>query len=221
MHSSEHNNSIVHCKELNSYIVHFSELNNSIAHSSELNNSVAHTSELSNSFRLQWCVILALGHTVLIIRFSLSGYFQFVTSVIFSVSIRFVHLGQFYLHIFNLKKYSAGNSTYRRVRRQEQVKVKVKLSLYTLRRYRVGMGVQLHSFLTSALDGGEWSASGFVSLPESKIPGDLWNSRIVKQWISRCGWKQPWCNGRIHRSLNSIVAQSKKTAHLELMLRLS
>jgi hypothetical protein len=40
-------------------------------------------------------------------------------------------------------------------------KVKAKLSLSTPRRRIVGVEVQLHSFLTSALDGGKWSTSSF------------------------------------------------------------
>ena len=31
------------------------------------------------------------------------------------------------------------------------------------------MAVQIHSFLTSALDGGEWSASSLVNLPQRKL----------------------------------------------------
>jgi hypothetical protein len=116
VHSSELISSVVHSKELNNSIVHLSELNNAIVHSSELNNSVAHSSELSNSLSLAVIPNPCSGPYCSDNKFSLSGYFQFVTSVIFSVSIHFVHLGQFYLNIFNLKKYSAGNNTYRRGR---------------------------------------------------------------------------------------------------------
>jgi hypothetical protein len=117
VHSREINISIVNLSELNNSMVHSSELNNSVVHSRELNNSIAHPNELSNSRFLAVMRNPCSGThcsdntsvTVRVLR-------QFVTSAIFSVSIQFVHLGQLYLHIFNLKKYSTGSIEYRSVR---------------------------------------------------------------------------------------------------------
>jgi hypothetical protein len=48
------------------------------------------------------------------------------------------------------------------------------LSLSTRRRHRVGVDVQLHSFVTSALDGAEWSNSDRSCLtPEGRSPAPI------------------------------------------------
>jgi hypothetical protein len=60
-----------------------------------------------------------------------------------------------------------------------KVKVKVKLSLYLIKHHAMktywGVEVYLHVFSTSALDGGEWSAShpGHFT-PRERAPGTHW-----------------------------------------------
>jgi hypothetical protein len=54
----------------------------------------------------------------------------------------------------------------------------VKLSLSTPRRHIGEVEVQLHSFLTSALDGGEWSSSSPGRFALGKKAQDSLNSRL-------------------------------------------
>jgi hypothetical protein len=62
------------------------------------------------------------------------------------------------------------------------IKVKLKFSVCTSRKHRSGREVQLHSFLTRALDGGDWSSwhPGRFILGKKKTASD---SHWVGAWI--------------------------------------
>jgi hypothetical protein len=88
--------------------------------------------------------------------------------------------------------------------RDEKLKVKVKLSLCLIRHQTMkvywGVDVLLHAFLTSALDGGDWSASNPRRFnPRERAPGTQW----IGGWVclpqsrsGRCGEeKSEWRDG--------------------------
>ena len=87
------------------------------------------------------------------------------------------------------------------------MKVKIKLSLSTaLRHVGGGVGVQLHLFLTSTLDGDEWLSSCSSHLTPGKEPRYPLNRRLDGLWshFRRCEDEK---NSLAHKGIRTVDYQ--------------